>query len=154
MFSATDPLPDDVPARLRPQPVGDSNFSDIEDDGNGDGSAFLSDGSHASAAVPTARRPYMNVVCGAKRDSVRLGRYDHTRRPYVGPGMLAAQIEERRAELVFSHSMYVAPRTGPACWRRFRDDDTNRGRDGGRRRATRSGPCPNSRHRHGRDCAV
>ena len=65
MFSATDPLPDGSPARLRPQPVGDSNFSDIEDDGNDDGSAFLSDGTHAPAAVPAAPRPYMNVVCGA-----------------------------------------------------------------------------------------
>ena len=35
------------------------------------------------------------------RGSVRLGRYDHTRRPYAGPDMLAAQIGERRAELAF-----------------------------------------------------
>ena len=114
MFSATDLLPDGTPARLRPQPIGDSNFSDIEDDGNGDGSAFLSDGTRASVAVPAARRPYMNVVCGAKRDSVRLGRYDHTRRPYVGPDLLAAQIAERRAELVFLRSMWPRGSTQPA----------------------------------------
>ena len=54
----------------------------------------------------TARRPYMSVVCGAKRDSVRLRKYDHTRRPYVGPGMLAARITGRRAELVFLRSTW------------------------------------------------
>ena len=65
-------------------------------------------------AVPTARRSYTNVVCGTTRDSVRLGTYDHTRRPYAGPGMLAAQIEERRAELVFLRTVWPQGPTQPA----------------------------------------
>ena len=36
-FSATDALPDDSPARLRLQRIGDSNSSDVERDDNGDG---------------------------------------------------------------------------------------------------------------------
>jgi len=100
-FSATDALPDDSPDRVRLRQVGDSNLSDIEDDDNDDGSAFLSDATHAPAAVPAAPRPYLNVVCGARRDSVRIGRYHYTHRPYVGMDMLVAQIAERRAELVF-----------------------------------------------------
>ena len=106
MFSTTDPPPGGSP-----QPVGDSCFSDIEDDGDGEGSAFLPDDTHASAAIPTAHRPYMSVVCSARRDSVRLGTYDYTRRPYVGPDTLAAQIVGRRAELAFLRSTW--PR-GPA----------------------------------------
>ena len=51
-------------------------------------------------AVLAVRRPYTNVICGSTRDSVRLGRYDHTRHPYAGSGILAVQIEERRAELL------------------------------------------------------
>ena len=74
-FSATDALPGDSPARSRPQQVGDSSFSDIEEDDNDDGSAFLSGVTHAPAAVPATSRPYMNVVCDAPRDLVRIGRY-------------------------------------------------------------------------------
>ena len=66
------------------------------------------------AAAPTVRRPYLNVICGATRDSVRLGRYDHARRPYAGPGMLAAQIEERRAELAFLRTVWPQVPTQPA----------------------------------------
>ena len=105
-FSATDVLPDDSPARLRLRQVRDPNFSDIEDDNDGDGSAFLSDDTHAPAAVPAAPRPYVNVVCGARRDSVRIGRYHYTQCPYRGMGMLAVQIAERRAELAFLRSTW------------------------------------------------
>ena len=76
--------------------------------------AVAADGTHAAMAVPTVHRPYTNVVCGTMRGSVRLGRYDHTRRPYVGPDMLAAQIAERRAELVFLRSMWPRGPTQPA----------------------------------------
>ena len=51
--------------------------------------------------IPTAHRPCMSAVCSARRDSVRPGTYDYTRRPYVCPGMLAARIAGRRAELAF-----------------------------------------------------
>ena len=34
VLSAADPFPDGTPARLRPQPIADSDFSDIEDEGN------------------------------------------------------------------------------------------------------------------------
>ena len=64
--------------------------------------------------VPTVRRPYTNVVCGRARGSLRLGRYDHTRRPYAGPDMLAAQIEERRAELAFLRTVWPQVPTQPA----------------------------------------
>ena len=73
------------------------------------------------AAAPTVRRPYLSVICGATRDSVRLGRYDVARRPYAGPDMPAAHIEERRAELAFLRTAWpqgpiqsadVAPKSG------------------------------------------
>ena len=57
-------------------------------------------------AVPAVRRPYTDVICGSARDSARLGRYDHTFRSYAGPGMLAVQIEERRAELAFLRAVW------------------------------------------------
>ena len=99
-------LTTDPPSDGFPQPVGDSCFSDIEDDGDGAGSAFLPDDTHASAAAPAVRRPCLGVVCSAKRDSVRLGAYGYTRRPYVGPDMLVAQIVGRRAELAFLRSTW------------------------------------------------
>ena len=105
-FSATDALPGDSPARSRPQQAGDSSFSDIEDDDNDDGSAFLFDATHAPAAVPATSRPYVNVVCDAPRDLVRIGRYHCTHRPYVGIDVLVAQISERRAELAFLRSTW------------------------------------------------
>ena len=101
------------PSDGSPQPVGDSCFSDIEDDGDGAGSAFLPDDTHASAVVPAARRPCVGVVCSAKRDSVRLGTYGYTRRPYVGPDMLVAQIVGRRAELAFLRSTWPRRPTQP-----------------------------------------
>ena len=59
------------------------------------------------AFVHTAiRRPYTNVFCGRARDSVKLGIYGHTRRPFAGPDMLAVQIEERRAELAFLRAVW------------------------------------------------
>ena len=45
---------------------------------------------------------------------MRLGRYHYTRRPYVGLDMLAAQIAERRAELVFLRSTWPRGSTQPA----------------------------------------
>ena len=63
-------------------------------------------GTAVSTAVPTARRLYTNVICVTTRGSVVLGRYNHTRRPYAGPDMLAVQIEERRAELAFLRTMW------------------------------------------------
>ena len=65
-------------------------------------------------AVPAVRRPYTKVNCGRTRDSVRLGRYDHTRRPYAGPDMLVVQIEEHRAELAFLRAMWPQGPTQPA----------------------------------------
>ena len=53
------------------------------------------------------------LICGGSRDFVRLGRYDHTRRPYAGPGTLAAQIEERCAELAFLRTMWPRGPTQP-----------------------------------------
>ena len=110
-LSVTDALPGVSPTRLRPQQVGDPHFSDIDDDD--DGSAFFSDDTHAPAAVPAAPRPYVNVVCGTRRDPVRIGRYHYTHRPYVGMGMLAAQIAERRAELAFLRSTWPRASTQP-----------------------------------------
>ena len=52
-------------------------------------------------------------VCGARRDSVRIGRYHYTHRPYVGMDMLAAQIAERRAELAFLRSTWPRRLTQP-----------------------------------------
>jgi len=109
MFSTADP-----PLGGSPQLAGDSCFSDIEDDGDGAGSAFLPDGTHDFAATPTAHRPCMSVVCSARRDSVRLGTYGYTRRPYVGPGMLVAQIAGRRAELAFLRSTWPRRPSQPA----------------------------------------
>ena len=40
MLSATDAFPDGTPAQLRSQPMGDLNFSDIEDEDSSDDSAF------------------------------------------------------------------------------------------------------------------
>ena len=48
----------------------------------------------------------MNVVCDAPRDSVRIGRYHCTHRPYVGIDVLVAQVSERRAELAFLRSTW------------------------------------------------
>ena len=56
----------------------------------------------------------MNVICGETRDLVRLGRYDHTRRLYAEPGMLAAQIEGRCAELAFLRTVWPQGPTQPA----------------------------------------
>ena len=66
------------------------------------------------AFVHTAiRRPYTNVFCGRARDSVKLGIYGHTRRPFAGPDMLAVQIEERRAELAFLRTVWPQGSTQP-----------------------------------------
>ena len=147
------------------------------DDGGGDSSDepfdygyMYSDGGPVSApdeegleealvhtAVPTARRPNTNVICGGTRDSVRrlLGRYYHTRRPYAGPDMLAVQIEERRAELAFLRTVRPqGPTQPPASATHSRDDSANRRRRVGQSGATRSGPSPNGGHRHGRGCRV
>ena len=105
-FSSAGVLPDGSPARLQLSQVGGPNFSDIEDDDDHHGPAFLSDDTRAPVVAPAAHRPYVNVVCGARRDSVRLGRYHYTHRPYVGIGMLEAQISERRAELAFLRSTW------------------------------------------------
>ena len=106
-LSASDAFPGDSPARSRPQQAGDSSFLDIDDDDDdGDGSAFLFDATHAPAAVPAASRPYVNVVCDAPRDLVRIGRYHCTHRPYVGIDVLVAQVSERRAELAFLRSTW------------------------------------------------
>ena len=77
-----------------------------DDDDDGDGSAFLFDATHAPAAVPVASRPYVNVVCDAPRDLVRIGRYHCTHRPYVGIDVLVAQVSARRAELAFLRSTW------------------------------------------------
>ena len=55
----------------------------------------------------------MNVVCDAPRDLVRIGRYHYTHRPYVGIGMLVAQVAERRAELAFLRSTWPRGSTQP-----------------------------------------
>ena len=112
-FSATDAPPGVSPTRSRPQRVGDSNYSDIEDDDGDDGSASLSDATHAPAAMLATSRPYTNVVCGAPRDLVRVGRYHYTHRPYVGIDVLVAQIAERRAELAFLRSKWPRGSTQP-----------------------------------------
>ena len=52
MLSATDAFPDGTLAQLRSQPMGDSNFSDIEDEGSSDDSAF-----HFSAPAALADDP-------------------------------------------------------------------------------------------------
>ena len=105
-FSPVGVLPDGSPARLQLSQVGGPNFSDIEDDDDHNGSAFLSDDTRVPVAAPAAHRPYVNVVCDVRRDSVRRGRYHHTPRPYVGIDMLEAQISERRAELAFLRSTW------------------------------------------------
>ena len=106
-LSASDAFPGDSPARSRPQQAGDLSFLDIDDDDDdGDGSAFLVDATRAPAAVPAASRPYVNVVCDAPRDLVRIGRYHCTHRPYVGIDVLMAQVSERRAELAFLRSTW------------------------------------------------
>ena len=112
-FSATGALTGGSPARSRPQQVGDSSSSDIEDDDNDDGSAFLSDATRAPAAAPATSRPYLNVVCDAPRDLVRVGGYHYTHRPYVGIDMLVAQIADRRAELAFLRSTWPRGSTQP-----------------------------------------
>ena len=106
-LSASDAFPGDSPARSRPQQAGDLSFLDIDDDDDdGDGSAFLVDATRAPAAVPAASRPYVNVVCDAPRDLVRIGKYHCTHRPYVGIDVLVAQVSERRAELAFLRSTW------------------------------------------------
>ena len=45
---------------------------------------------------------------------MRLGTYGYTRRPYVGPGMLVAQIVGRRAELAFLRSTWPRRSSQPA----------------------------------------
>ena len=62
---------------------------------------------------PATSRPYMNVVCDAPRDLVRIGRYHYSHRPYVGIGMLVAQIANRRAELAFLRSTWPRGSTQP-----------------------------------------
>ena len=58
-------------------------------------------------------RPYMDVVCDAPRDLVRVGGYHCTHRPYVGIDVLVAQISERRAELAFLRSTWPRGSTQP-----------------------------------------
>ena len=106
-LSASVAFPGDSPARSRPQQAQDLSFLDIDDDDDdGDGHAFLVDATRAPAAVPAASRPYVNVVCDAPRDLVRIGKYHCTHRPYVGIDVLMAQVSERRAELAFLRSTW------------------------------------------------
>ena len=104
----------DSPARSRPQQARDLRFLDIDDDDDdGDGHTFLVDATRAPAAVPAASRPYVNVVCDAPRDSVRIGKYHYTHRPYVGIDVLIAQVSERRAELAFLRSTWPRGSVSP-----------------------------------------
>ena len=68
----------------------------------------------ANAQWRTQAQQCMSVICGETRDSVRLERYDHARRSYAGPGMLAAQIAGRRAELAFLRTVWPRRLTQPA----------------------------------------
>ena len=104
----------DSPARSRPQQARDLRFLDIDDDDDdGDGHTFLVDATRAPAAVPAASRPYVNVVCDAPRDLVRIGKYHYTHRPYVGIDVLMAQVSERRAELAFLRSTWPRGSVSP-----------------------------------------
>ena len=106
-YTASVAFSGDSPARSRPQQARDLRFLDIDDDDDdGDGHTFLVDATRAPATVPAVSRPYVNVVCDAPRDLVRIGKYHYTHRPYVGIDVLVAQVSERRAELAFLRSTW------------------------------------------------
>ena len=84
--------------------------------------------SFSTALLLSLTTTLAHVICGQTRDSVSLGRYNHTRRPYAGPGILQCTgCPDRGAPRGTGLLAYcLAPRADPASWRRCRGDSTNR----------------------------